>query len=52
MGKRKEQVEGTGGEGEARDCPASPLPQVLPDGLTGDLQDNHGGVKLPQGLDG
>lgn len=33
-------------------APASLLPQILPDGLAGDLQDNHGGVKLPQGLDG
>lgn len=34
------------------DCPTRLLPQILPDGLTGDLQDNHGRVQLPQGLDG
>lgn len=34
------------------DCPTRLLPQILPDGLTGNLQDNHGRVQLPQGLDG
>lgn len=33
-------------------CPPRLLPQVLPDGLTGNLQNNHGRVQLSQGLDG
>lgn len=33
-------------------CPSHLLPQILPDGLAGHLQDNHGRVQLPQSLDG
>lgn len=44
--------EGRGEKGDVSGCPTQILPQILPDGLTGNLQDHHGRVQLPQGLDG